>query len=95
MTAQDQLRALLRDDIALRLRAAGLIGTEGRFSIPSNDFYAQIGIQSSAASTESDYLRPKLPCWGPARPQTSKPRDAQSFFRAWASITMMPLGPRR
>ena len=54
MTAQDQLRALLREDIAPRLRAAGFTGTERRFSLLSDEYFAQIGIQSSVASTCDD-----------------------------------------
>ena len=51
VTAQDQLRALLREDIAPRLRQAGLTGTERTFKVSSHEFFAQIGIQSSTSST--------------------------------------------
>lgn len=51
VTAQDQLRALLREDIAPRLRRAGLTGTERTFRVSSREFFAQIGIQSSTSST--------------------------------------------
>ena len=50
-TAQDQVRSLLREDVAPILRAAGFRGTERSFAIPSPDWFAQIGVQTSAVST--------------------------------------------
>ncbi|WP_270365538.1 DUF4304 domain-containing protein [Microbacterium algeriense] len=52
-TAQDQVRSLLRDDIAPILRAAGFRGTERSFAIPDPDWFAQIGVQTSTASTSA------------------------------------------
>ncbi|ANJ27358.1 DUF4304 domain-containing protein [Agromyces aureus] len=50
-TAQEQLKALLREELAPRLRAEGLTGTERSFTVPSREFFAQLGIQSSVSST--------------------------------------------
>jgi len=50
ITAQEQLRALLREDVAPALRALGLTGTERTFRLPSRTHFAQIGIQSSTSS---------------------------------------------
>ncbi|SFR82945.1 protein of unknown function [Agromyces sp. CF514] len=55
-TAQEQLKALLREDLAPRLRAAGLTGIERTFAVPSREFFAQLGIQSSVSST-SEYVK--------------------------------------
>lgn len=55
-TAQEQLKALLREDLARRLRAEGLTGTERKFAVPSRGFFAQLGIQSSVSST-SEYVK--------------------------------------
>ncbi|WP_136056473.1 DUF4304 domain-containing protein [Microbacterium sp. K24] len=52
-TAQDQVRCLLREDIAPILRAAGFRGTERSFAIPDPDWFAQIGFQTSTASTST------------------------------------------
>ena len=52
-TAQEQVRSLLREDVAPILRAAGFRGTERSFVIPSPDWFAQIGVQTSTASTST------------------------------------------
>lgn len=42
---------MLREDVAPVLRAAGLRGTERKFVVPDSDWFAQIGVQTSTAST--------------------------------------------
>lgn len=51
MTAQDHLKALLREEVAPRLREHGLRGTERIFTLASARFFAQMGFQSSTSST--------------------------------------------
>lgn len=56
VTAQEQLKALLREDLAPQLRAEELTGTERKFAVPSRWYFAQLGIQSSVSST-SEYVK--------------------------------------
>jgi len=51
VNAQDQLKQALREDLAPQLRELGFRGTERKFSLPSERYFAQIGIQSSDSST--------------------------------------------
>ena len=53
VTAQEQLRSMLRDDVAPILRTAGFQGTERKFVFPDADWFAQVGVQTSTASTSS------------------------------------------
>lgn len=53
VTAQEQLRSMLREDVAPILRAAEFRGTERTFVFPDADWFAQVGIQTSTASTSS------------------------------------------
>jgi hypothetical protein len=50
VTAQDTYASMLKDRISPRLREAGLVGSAGRFSLPSDSHWALVGFQKSAFS---------------------------------------------
>lgn len=49
-SAQEQFRSFLRDSLAPRLRTLGFTGSGQRFSIPSETYWALMGIQRSVSS---------------------------------------------
>ncbi|SFD59710.1 protein of unknown function [Actinopolyspora alba] len=54
--AQDVLAEMLRDDVAPALRELGLKGSGKRYRLPSREYLAEIGIQSSLSSS-SEWLK--------------------------------------
>jgi hypothetical protein len=55
-TTQQMYDDLMRDSFAPALRAAGLKGSGGRFELPSEKYWSQLGFQKSAYS-DSDALK--------------------------------------
>jgi len=54
VTAQDTYASMLKDQISPRLREAGLVGSSGRFSLPSDSHWALVGFQKSAFSDRNE-----------------------------------------
>jgi hypothetical protein len=53
-TPQDQYAALMKSVFAPALREAGLKGSNGRFELPSTEYWAQLGFQKSTYSDRQE-----------------------------------------
>jgi hypothetical protein len=92
ISAQEQFRSFLRDNLAPRLRALGFTGSGQNFSIPSETCWALMGIQRSRWSDRKE-LKFTLNLYVVPREEWENAKKDRSYLsKAPSANTRWPIG---